>query len=139
MKICSKCLKRLIIWITLTTLSIAVGLLLDLVIFITNHFPLYIRIIGFTGILLSHFLLKRSKKLVGRDVHQGKNLYRLKASIKFLPILKNDIIFVGEREYVVENILKNKIVLRNRDDSKIYKDFSYFFNENYTIKNREVL
>lgn len=64
MKICSKCLKRLIIWITLTVISIAAGLILDMVIFNTTNFPLYIRIIGFIGILLCHFLLKRSGKLI---------------------------------------------------------------------------
>jgi len=64
MKICSKCLKRLLIWITLTTISVVVGLILDMIIFNMKRFPFYIRIIGFIGILSSHFLLKRSGKLI---------------------------------------------------------------------------
>ena len=64
MVICSKCLIRLIFWIILTIISIGVGLLLDLGVIKTNDFPIYIRIIGFTGITLSHFLLKRTGKLL---------------------------------------------------------------------------
>ena len=50
MAVCSKCLKRLVFWIILTIISIVVGSLLDLSIIKTNNFPIYIRIIGFTGI-----------------------------------------------------------------------------------------
>ena len=64
MAICSKCLKRLIIWITLTIISIIIGLFLDLNFINTNHFPLYIRIIGGSGIFLAHFVLKRTGKLL---------------------------------------------------------------------------
>ena len=64
MTVCSKCLKRLIFWIILTVISIVVGSLLDLSIIKTNNFPIYIRITGFTGIILTHFLLKRTGKLL---------------------------------------------------------------------------
>jgi protein-S-isoprenylcysteine O-methyltransferase Ste14 len=64
MAICSKCLKRLIIWIVLTALSIAVGLLLDLNYAGTESFPVFIRIIGVIGIVLTHFILKRTGKLL---------------------------------------------------------------------------
>jgi len=64
MKICSKCLKRLIIWILLTTISIVVGLLLDLNYAVTGSFPVFIRIIGVIGMILAHFLLKRTGKLL---------------------------------------------------------------------------
>jgi len=65
-----------------------------------------------------HFLLKRTKKLVGRDNQKGKNLYRLKTSIKFLP-----------EYYIVESITKSKIILRSKINTKLIKDYSYFFNE----------
>ncbi|MFX1376500.1 MAG: NMD3-related protein [Promethearchaeota archaeon] len=84
-----------------------------------------------------HFLLKRSKKLVGRDTQKGKNLYRLKASIRFLPIANNDIILIDNQDFIVENITKNKIILKGKNDLKLIKDYSYFFNENITIKDKE--
>jgi protein-S-isoprenylcysteine O-methyltransferase Ste14 len=64
MAICSKCLKRLIIWITLTIVSIIIGLLMDLNLVGAKEFPLFIRIVGVTGVFLLHFLLKRTGKLL---------------------------------------------------------------------------
>lgn len=84
-----------------------------------------------------HFLLKRSKKLVGRDNQRGKNLYRLKALIKLLPITYNDIIVIENEEYTIENITGNKIILKGENNKKLIKDYSYFFNENIITKNKE--
>jgi len=81
-----------------------------------------------------HFLLKRSKKLVGRDNQKGKNLYRLKTLIKFLPVANNDIILIDNQDFIVENITKNKIILKSKNNSKLIKDYSYFFNENIIKK-----
>ncbi|MFW9936561.1 MAG: NMD3-related protein [Candidatus Thorarchaeota archaeon] len=82
-----------------------------------------------------HFILKRSKKLIGRDIQKGKNIYRLKALIKLLPIHKNDIILIGNQEFSVEAITKNKVILRREDNSKLTKDFTYIFNQKIIIKN----
>jgi len=79
-------------------------------------------------------LLKRSKKLVGRDNQKGKNLYRLKTLIKFLPVANNDIILIDNQDFIVENIRKNKIILKSKNNSKLTKDYSYFFNENIIKK-----
>ncbi|MFX1460342.1 MAG: RIO1 family regulatory kinase/ATPase, partial [Promethearchaeota archaeon] len=81
-----------------------------------------------------HFLLKRTKKLVGRDIQKGKNLYRLKALVKFLPFKKNDTIKIENDKFVVDNITKNKIVLRSEDNSKSVKNYSFFFNDKNFIK-----
>jgi len=76
-----------------------------------------------------HFLLKRSKKLVGRDTQKGKNVYRLKALIKLLPINKGDLLLINEKdEYLVDTILKNKVILKDKNGEKITKDYQYFFN-----------
>ena len=83
------------------------------------------------------FCLKRSKKLVGRDTQKGKNLFRLKASIKFLPITTNDIVIIDTEEYMVGNITGNKIILRGDNNKKLIKDYSYFFNENVVKKKKE--
>jgi NMD protein affecting ribosome stability and mRNA decay len=76
-----------------------------------------------------HFILKRTKKLVGRDNQKGKNLYRLKASIKFLPVALNDRLLINDEDYCVEGITKSKIILRSNANTKLIKDYSYFFNE----------
>ncbi|MFX1597146.1 MAG: NMD3-related protein, partial [Promethearchaeota archaeon] len=83
-----------------------------------------------------NFLFKRSKRLVGRDIQKGKNLYRLKALIKFLPFNKNDEIFIENQLYIVENITKNKVILRSQNKTKLIKDYSYFFSEKIIIKNQ---
>ncbi|MFX0042319.1 MAG: NMD3-related protein [Candidatus Hodarchaeota archaeon] len=76
-----------------------------------------------------YFIIKRTKKLIGRDIQKGKNLYRLKTLIKFLPIQKNDNIIIENEEYLVEKINKKKVFLRNKMNSKLIKDYSYFFNQ----------
>ena len=81
-----------------------------------------------------HFLLKRTKKLVGRDNQKGKNLYRQKASIKFLPVSNNDTIIIDAQEYIVENITRNKIILKDKNNNKLVKNYSYIFTENFVKK-----
>ncbi|MFX1455378.1 MAG: NMD3-related protein [Promethearchaeota archaeon] len=75
-----------------------------------------------------HFLMRRTKKLVGRDNQKGKNLYRLKTSVKFLPFSLNDKIVINNVEYHVESITKSKIILKNKTNDKLIKDYSYFLN-----------
>ncbi len=81
-----------------------------------------------------HFLLKRSKKLVGRDNQRGKNLYRFKSLIKFLPVSINDVFSFEGHNFRVESIMKNKVIIRNENNTKLIKDYSYFFNEKITKK-----
>lgn len=76
-----------------------------------------------------HFILKRTKKLVGRDSQEGKNVYRLKALVKFLPFSQSDQIKINEEIYNVENILKNQVILKKKNGQKITKRFKYFFNK----------
>jgi NMD protein affecting ribosome stability and mRNA decay len=86
-----------------------------------------------------HFLLKRTKKLVGRDTQKGRNIYRLKALIKFFPFAKNDVILIDNNEYMVENIGKNRIIVRSKlSGTKLIKDYSYFFAKNIKKKDDEV-
>jgi len=81
-----------------------------------------------------HFILKRSKKLVGRDTQKGRNLYRLKSLIKFLPINKNDTILIEEKEYYVDSILRSKVILKNPEGDKLIKEYSFFFDDRINIK-----
>jgi len=80
-----------------------------------------------------YFVLKRSKKLVGRDSQKGKNLYRLKSLIKFLPVEKNDVILVEDSKFIVESLSKNKVILRSEQGMKLIKNYTYFFNEKLII------
>ncbi|MFX1238543.1 MAG: NMD3-related protein [Promethearchaeota archaeon] len=80
-----------------------------------------------------HFILKRTKKLVGRDSQKGKNIYRQKALIKILPVQRNDHIHIDGREYSIESISKNKVILRSKNGEKILKEFSFFFNKNINL------
>ncbi|MFX0039071.1 MAG: NMD3-related protein [Promethearchaeota archaeon] len=76
-----------------------------------------------------HFVFKRSKKLVGRDIQRGKNLYRFKSLIKFLPVSINEAFSIENQNFRVESFTKNKVILRTQNNSKLIKDFSFLFNE----------
>jgi len=80
------------------------------------------------------FILNRTKKLVGRDTQKGRNLYRLKALIKFLPFKKNDAVKINNVMYSIENITKNRVVLRDENSSKHVKNFSFFFKNKTSLK-----
>ena len=84
-----------------------------------------------------HFILKRTKKLVGRDSQKGRNIYRLKSLIKFLPFRKNEYILINDSKYLVENFTKNRVILRDEKQTKLVKNFSYFFDDKVTIKKIE--
>ena len=79
------------------------------------------------------FILNRTKKLVGRDSQKGRGIYRLKALIKFLPFKKNDAVIINKVTYVVENITKNKVVLRDENSSKHVKNFTFFFKNKISL------
>ncbi len=81
-----------------------------------------------------HFLLKRSKKLIGRDIQKGKNIYRLKTLLKFLPVKKNDKILFINSEYYVEQILRNKVILRDEKNKKTSVSFSNLFKKKNKLK-----
>ncbi len=62
----SVCLKRLIYWLLMTGMSIAAGIVLD-VSLRTAAFPLVIRLAGLPGIVVAHFPLKRTGRLLSRQ------------------------------------------------------------------------
>ena len=80
-----------------------------------------------------NFILKRSKKLVGRDSQKGRNLYRLKSLIKFIPFKRSDWIILNEKKLFVENIHKKIVVLRDEGNLRIVKDFNDFFDEKASL------
>jgi len=108
-----------------------------------NGFDLYLS----TNELLSHIIsymksnyqfgLKRTKKLVGRDHQRGKNIYRLKAVIRFLPFVKDDYIDINNKIFQVEQIKKKTVILRDKFERRIIKDYDYFFKEKILVKKAE--
>jgi len=84
-----------------------------------------------------HFLIIRTKKLVGRDHQRGKNIYRLKTLIKLLHVKKGDLIIIKNKKYSIESITKNKIILKEENGAKLIKDYAFFFDNEYTIINKE--
>jgi NMD protein affecting ribosome stability and mRNA decay len=103
----------------------------------TNGIDLYLSTNELMNYLISflnnkyNFLLKRSKKLVGRNNQKGKNIYRLKALIKLLPINKGDRLLINNIEYLVDTILKNKIILKDQKGEKTTKNYQFFFSVDY--------
>ena len=59
----SVCRVRLILWLFLTGISVAAGITADLLLQ-TEPFPVVVRILGFAGIVLAHFPLRRTGKLL---------------------------------------------------------------------------
>lgn len=59
----SICLKRLIMWLLMTTASVVVGIAIDIALK-TESFPLLVRFVGFIGMILAHFPLKRTGRLL---------------------------------------------------------------------------
>ena len=84
-----------------------------------------------------HFILKRTKKLVGRDSQKGRNIYRLKSLIKFLPFRKNEYILINDSKYLIESLTKNRVMLRDEKQTKLIKNFSFFFDDKIKIKKLE--
>jgi len=62
----SICLKRLIYWLLMTGASVAVGIALD-VMMPTDAFPIFVRLLGFLGMVLAHFPLKRTGRLLSQQ------------------------------------------------------------------------
>ncbi|MBN2035946.1 MAG: hypothetical protein JW768_04320 [Chitinispirillaceae bacterium] len=61
----SLCLKRLILWFLFTGMSVFTGISAD-VILKTEPFPVLVRLAGFIGMILLHFPLKRTGRLLAR-------------------------------------------------------------------------
>jgi protein-S-isoprenylcysteine O-methyltransferase Ste14 len=59
----SKCSKRLVLWLFLAGISIAGGIVADFFLR-TEPFPLFVRLLGLAGMVLTHFPLKRTGKLL---------------------------------------------------------------------------
>jgi len=85
-----------------------------------------------------NFLIKSSKKLMSRDVQRGKNIYRIKTLIKFLPIEKEDEVITKNIKYIVDKIGKNKIHLIDTHGNRIIKNYQFFFSKKVKIQKKDL-
>jgi NMD protein affecting ribosome stability and mRNA decay len=73
---------------------------------------------------------KRSKKIVGRNFLISKDIWRHTLLIKIINLNRRDQILVKGEKYIIENISKKTLVLRNMEDNSkkvinylIFKDY----------------
>ncbi len=59
----SKCRIRIILWLFLVSISVGGGIATDIILH-TNPFPIPVRFLGLVGVVLAHFPLKRTGKLL---------------------------------------------------------------------------
>jgi len=85
-----------------------------------------------------NFLIKSSKKLMSRDVQRGKNIYRIKTLIKFLPIEKEDEVITKNIKYIVDKIGKNKVYLIDTLGNRIIKNYQFFFSKKVKIQKKNL-
>ncbi len=85
-----------------------------------------------------NFLIKSSKKLMSRDVQRGKNIYRIKTLIKFLPIEKQDEVITKNIKYIVDKIGKNKVYLIDTHGNRIIKNYQFFFSKKVKIQKKNL-
>ncbi|MFO8019460.1 MAG: NMD3-related protein [Promethearchaeia archaeon] len=84
-----------------------------------------------------HFIKKRSRKLVGRNTQEGKNVYRHKFLIKFLPVEREDRIKIYDEIFEINNILKNTVIMKNNKNEKKTKDYGFFFENKFQKINND--
>ena len=65
MRVCGKCVRRLVLWVALTVASVSAALHVDLGLLGTGALPLPARLAGLVGMLAVHPLMKRSGRLLG--------------------------------------------------------------------------
>jgi len=85
-----------------------------------------------------NFLIKTSKKLISRDIHRGKNIFRIKTLIKFLPIVKTDEVLIQNNRFKVDKIGKNKVYLLGTRGNKIIKNYQFFFSNKVKIQKEKI-
>ncbi|MFW9949479.1 MAG: hypothetical protein ACFFKA_05075 [Candidatus Thorarchaeota archaeon] len=65
---------------------------------------------------------------------KGRNTYRLKSLVKFLPFNKSNWIMLNDEKYFVDNITNKMVILRDQNNLRIVKDYNYFFDEKVSLK-----
>ena len=73
------------------------------------------------------FIIKTSKKLMGRNPNTGGELYRSYILLRYIPLQTGDIIRIKDDSYRVNKVTTNRIQLENlRSNSVKTRNFEYF-------------
>ncbi len=73
------------------------------------------------------FIVKTSKKLMGKNPNTGGDLYRTYVLLRYIPLQANDVIRIKNTTYKVKKIQANRIVLENMDTHTLHThNFEYF-------------
>ncbi|TFG14074.1 MAG: hypothetical protein EU535_03910 [Promethearchaeota archaeon] len=73
------------------------------------------------------FIVKTSKKLMGKNPNTGGDLYRTYVLLRYIPLQANDVIRIKNTTYRVKKIQANRIVLENMDTLALHThNFEYF-------------
>ena len=83
------------------------------------------------------FIVKTSKKLMGKNPNTGGDLFRTYVLLRYIPFHTNDIIRMKNTTYLVKKIQANRIILEDIDNNTLnIHNFEYF--EKNLIEHMEV-
>jgi NMD protein affecting ribosome stability and mRNA decay len=83
------------------------------------------------------FIIKTSKKLMGKNPNTGGDLYRTYLLLRYIPFQEGDVIGIKNDTFIVKKITANRIQLKNlKSNSFITRNFEYF--EKNLIELKEV-
>ena len=73
------------------------------------------------------FIVKTSKKLMGKNPNTGGDLYRTYVLLRYIPFHTNNIIRIKNITYLVKKIQENRIILEDMDNHTLHThNFDYF-------------
>ena len=73
------------------------------------------------------FIVKSSKKLMGRNPNTGGDLYRTYILLRYIPFHVNSIIRIKNDTFIVKKIQANRIILENMDNHVLHtRNFNFF-------------
>lgn len=83
------------------------------------------------------FIVKTSKKLMGKNPNTGGDLYRTYVLLRYIPFHTNNIVRIKNTTYLVKKIQANRIILEDMDNHTLHThNFEYF--EKNLIEHMEV-
>ena len=76
------------------------------------------------------FIIKNSKKLMGKNPNTGGDLYRSYMLLRLIPFQMNSCIRIRNTQFIVKSIHSNRIILENMDTKSLQTRTFEFFEKN---------
>jgi NMD protein affecting ribosome stability and mRNA decay len=83
------------------------------------------------------FIVKTSKKLMGKNPNTGGDLYRTYVLLRYIPFQVNNVIRIQNKAYSVKKIQANRIILEDMD-SHVLKTHNFDYFEKKLIERLDV-